>query len=157
MPQKPFDPFQNWLKNPGSRQGQPIAGTPREDKPGSTPSSTVDPRKARRRQVLRFLFHPELGTSFNSMAVSHGMFVRLVTTLFIQAELLPPGYGSGLELQQLKLLPLLAEAYRNLEFSRKGLPKVLFFAAFIGSIGVAVLSVVLFLLALLGTGHPKGH
>lgn len=136
-----FDPF-NQKPN---RPQPPIAGS-------KIPQTPQD-KKMQRKQVMRFLFNPELGSSFEGMAQTHSMFLRLMANIFLQTGLIDASFRGFTDPTAMGLASLMREAYKNLEFTKEGLPKVLLFGAFVGSLAAVVLSAILFALAL--AGHPK--
>lgn len=135
-----FDPF-------NQQQNRPRAGTP-TGKP-------ADDKKKKRNQVLRFMFHPELGNSFHEVTEGHVHFVRLIGNLFLQTGLVDATYPGFSDPAQMKLVTLIRTAYNNLEFTREGLPRVLLFAAFVGSMAAVIVAVLLFFLTVAAPVQQK--
>lgn len=73
----PFNPFQPPPPRQNYRQPEPLV-----DKKGRP----IDPRKQRLREVMRFLFNPELGSGLEGLKETHGMFLRLVSNIFLQTD-----------------------------------------------------------------------
>lgn len=128
-----FDPF-----NQQQRAGRPVAGTPIGDEQGKP--------KKKRNEVLNFMFNPEIGESFKGVSEGHEHFVRLIANLFLQTGLIDASYPGFADPRQMKIITIMYMAYRNLEFTRDGLPRVLLFAAFVGSLFAVAISIILFFL-----------
>lgn len=128
-----FDPFNQ--RPTGPFKG-PIAGTPMAGKGD----------KSQRNKVLRFMFNPEIGDDLRNMRGQHEHFLKLIANIFLQTGLIDAAYPGFTDPSQLTLRSLILEAYHNLRFTREGLPQVLLFGAFIGSLVVVGLSVVFFVL-----------
>lgn len=141
-----FDPFNQQPQN----LHRPLAGT-RIPSPG-------DDKREQRKQVMRFLFHPELGQGFQSLTGTHKMFVKLVANLFLQTGLVDATYPGFRDPQQLGIISLIITAYRGLEFNEAGMPRVLLFVAFVGSLFTVVFSLAIFLFSFAshsaGSGGP---
>src|SRR5262245_35056044 len=109
---------------------------PPENRPTSASGKKpVDPHKEDRRKVMRFLFHPELGSGLQGMKETHGLFLRLVCNIFLQTGMVDAAYPGIADPKKLSLASLLKYAYEHLEFTREGMPRVLMFGAFIASMG----------------------
>src|SRR4051812_10919545 len=103
MSYKPFNPF---VPPPRpQRREEPVV-----DKKGRP----IDPIKAQRNKVARFLINPELGSGFQDMKQTHGMFLRLVSNIFLQVGLIDAAYPGISDEKKLTLRSLLTYAYRNL-------------------------------------------
>jgi hypothetical protein len=140
-----FDPFNQ--QKPRPRTGRPVAGRPVDD-----PDKAA--AKDKRRKVLRYMFNPEIGQDFRNFNESHTYFVRFIANLFLQTGLVDASYPGFADREQMKLITLIEAAYRNLEFTREGMPRVLLFAAFVGSFVSVALAIVLFVLSLINTPAP---
>ncbi len=139
-----FDPFNQQPGGPFKGRG-PIAGIPTGNQK----------EKSQTGKILRFMFNPELGEDLKNMRGQHGHFLKLISNLFLQTGLVDASYIGFVDPNQLGLISLIKEARKNLRFTREGLPQVLLFFAFVGSLAVVGLSVIFFILAL-GT-NPGGH
>lgn len=138
----PFNPFTQPPRRPqnGAQMGARNAG----QKPGNNKGTKAE-AKAKRSKVLRFMFNPEFGSSFEGFKEAHGLFLRLVANVFLQAGLIDATYPGLSDPQQLKLKTLLETAYRDLQYTREGMPRVLLFYAFVGSMAAVVISLLIFL------------
>jgi hypothetical protein len=136
-----FDPF-NQL---GNKQ-RPLAGTPQDGG-----------KKATRNKVLRYMFNPELGEDFKNFSQNHTQFLKLVANIFLQTGLIDASYLGFTDPSQLGLKSLLETAYRNLRFTRDGMPQVLLYFAFVGSLVVVALSIVFFILSLGSNPRPPSQ
>ncbi|NDE91455.1 MAG: hypothetical protein EB059_10050 [Alphaproteobacteria bacterium] len=131
---KNFDPF---------NQQRPLAGRPME-KNGKEKTQTG--------KVLRYMFNPEIGDDIKNFRQNHTHFLRLITNIFLQTGLIDASYRGLANPDRYGLKELLVHAYRNLRFTREGLPQVLLYFAFVGSLVVVALSIVFFILSL--SSHP---
>ena len=144
-----FDPF-------NQRPRQSYAPSPR-------PRAPLDEKlaaKMQRKQVMRFLFNPEVGQSFEGLKETHGLFLRLVANVFLQTGLVDAAYPGFRDASALTLPSLLRYAYAQLEFTREGLPRVLLFGAFVGSLVAVVLAMIVFVFSVLHaapTAAPGPH
>ncbi len=131
-----FDPFNQQGPFKGQR---PIAGTPTEQQ-GKQKSQTS--------KILRYMFNPEFGEDIKNMRGSHGHFLKLICNIFLQTGLIDAAYPGLADPSQMGLKSLMEYAYRNLRFTREGLPQVLLFFAFAGSLVVVGLSVLFFIISI---------
>jgi hypothetical protein len=134
---KPFNPF---VPPPQNRPQQPVDNKGRP----------VDPRKEQRRKIMRFLFHPELGSGFDGLKETHGLFLRLVSNVFLQTGVIDAAYPGIADPKKLSFVSLMQYAYNNLEFTREGMPRALMFGAFIASLLAVLMAMILFAAHLLG-------
>lgn len=141
-----FDPFNQQPGGPFKGQ-RPIAGIPNEPN-GKQRSQTS--------KILRFMFNPELGEDIKNMRGSHDQFLKLISNLFLQTGLIDASYPGFADPNQMGLKSLMETAYRNLRFTREGLPQVLLFFAFAGSLVVVALSIVFFILSIGSNPRPSG-
>ncbi|MBI3418649.1 MAG: hypothetical protein HY053_00740 [Proteobacteria bacterium] len=139
----PFNPFQppppqrpNFIQQP-----QP----PLVDKKGRP----IDPRTQKRREIMRFLLNPELGSGLEGLHETHGMFLRLICNIFLQTGVIDAAYPGIADPKQLTLLSLLHYAASHLEFTQEGMPRVLMFGAFVASLLAMVLTVIFFIVHVL--------
>ncbi len=132
-----FDPFNQQPGNPFKGQ-RPIAGIPTGNQKGKTQTG----------KILRYMFNPELGEDIRNMRGQHGHFLKLITNLFLQTGLIDATYIGLADPSRMGLISLIEEAYKNLRFTREGLPQVLLFATFVGSLAVVALSIVFFIMML---------
>jgi len=130
-----FDPFNQQPKGPFKGQ---LSGTPTGKKKPSTETG----------KILRFMFNPELGEDLKSMRGQHSHFLKLISNLFLQTGLIDASYIGFIDPNQMGLISLIQEAHKNLRYTREGLPQLLLFWAFVGSLIVVGLSVVFFILAI---------
>jgi hypothetical protein len=139
-----FSPFNPFTQPPPRRpQQRPTAGVKQKN--------PKDAGKEKHGQVLRFLFNPELGQGFESLHQTHGMFLRLIANVFLQTGLIDATYEGLRDPQKLKLVTLIETAYHGLEYTRLGMPRVLLFASFVGSLFAVALSILIFALSLFST------
>jgi hypothetical protein len=141
---KPFNPF---VPPPQQKREEPLV----VDKKGRP----VDPIKAQRRKIARFLINPELGSGFQDMKQTHGLFLRLVCNVFLQIGLIDAAYPGISDEKKLNLRTMLIYAYNNLEYTREGMPRVLMFYSFIFSIAAMALAIMVFAIQLTGAGDPR--
>jgi hypothetical protein len=139
-----FDPFNQQPK--GQMGNRPMAGTPNNGKNAD---------KSQRSKILRFMFNPEIGEDLKNFRTNHGHFLQLVANIFLQTGLIDASYIGFTDKSQMGLKSLMEEAYKNLRFTREGMPQVLLFVAFAGSLVVVVLSILFFVLSL--GMNPKGR
>ncbi len=140
-----FDPFNQQQGGPFKGQ-RPIAGTPTGNQKEKSQTS----------KVLRFMFNPELGEDIKNMRSSHGQFLKLISNIFLQTGLIDASYPGLADPNRLGLKSLMETAYRNLRFTREGLPQVLLFFAFAGSLVVVALSILFFVLSISSNPRPSG-
>jgi hypothetical protein len=135
---RPFNPFVPPPQNRPQQQQVDNKGRP------------IDPRKEQRRKVMRFLFHPELGSGFEGLKDTHMLFVRLVSNIFLQTGVIDAAYPGIADPTKLSFLSLMKYAANSLEFTREGMPRVLMFGAFIASILAVLMAMALFAAHLFG-------
>lgn len=136
-----FDPFNQQPKGPFKG---PLAGRPTGKQKESTQTG----------KILRFMFNPELGEDLKSMRGQHSHFLKLIANLFLQTGLIDASYIGFIDPNQMGLVSLIQEAHKNLRYTREGLPQLLLFWAFVGSLIVVGLSVVFFILAVGSSPAP---
>lgn len=141
---QPFNPFSQPQKQ--KPQG-PVAGTKKA-------ASPKEEARAKRNQVLRFMFNPELGQGFQSMRETHQVFLGLVANVFLQTGLIDATYPGLRDPAQLKLATLLKAAHASLEYTREGMPRVMLYYAFVGSMVAVVLSIFIFIITI-ASSHPR--
>lgn len=139
---QPFNPFSQPQKQ--KPQG-PVAGT----KVGGTKEEA----RAKRNKVLRFMFNPELGQGFDSMRETHLVFLGLVANIFLQTGLIDATYPGLRDPKQLKLATLIRTAHEGLQYTRDGMPRVMLFYSFVGSMVAVVLSILVFIITIM-SAHP---
>lgn len=140
-----FDPFNQQPGGPFKGQ-RPLAGIPTGEKKEKSQTS----------KILRFMFNPELGEDIKNLRGSHGQFLKLISNLFLQTGLIDASYPGFADPNQMGLKSLMETAYRNLRFTREGLPQVLLFFAFAGSLVVVGLSVLFFIVSIGSNPRPSG-
>jgi hypothetical protein len=138
MSYRPFNPF---VPPPQNRPVRPQV----DDK-----GRPIDPRKEQRSKVMRFLFHPELGSGFEGLKETHVLFLRLVCNIFLQTGVIDAAYPGIADPKRLSFIGLMQYAANSLQFTREGMPRVLMFGAFIASILAVLLSMILFIVHLVG-------
>lgn len=109
---------QNWQRDPGTNK-------------------TVAPSKLRVGvgTALRYMYKPRLGQSFNEIGRNNSMFTRMMAGVFASQGLFPRNHPALRdETQHLSLTAVLGTAYNNLNWTKDGLPQILFFFAVIGTI-----------------------
>jgi hypothetical protein len=150
MSYKPFNPFV-----PPPQPQKPKRGPEFFDKQGKP----IDPKKAERRKITRFLLNPEIGAGIQDMKATHGLFLRLVCNIFLQVGLIDAAYPGIADERKLGLRSLITYAFRNLEYTREGMPRVLMFYSFLASIAAMGFAFVIFMLHVMGSsgGHPAAH
>ena len=139
-----FDPFNQQPKGPFKG---PLAGVPTGNKKDTTQTN----------KILRFMFNPEIGEDLKSMRGQHSHFLKLIANLFLQTGLIDASYIGFIDPSQMGLVSIIQEAHKNLRYTREGLPQVLLFFAFVGSLAVVALSVVFFVLAMGANPAPPPH
>lgn len=150
----PFNPFTQNQRRPPNR-GTGAASRPQQPNPKDAKAQ----KKAQRSKVMRYMFNPELGSSLEGIKETHGMFMRLVANIFLQTGLIDATYPGLRDPKQLKLLTLIETAYRGLEYTREGMPRVLLFGAFVGSLAAVVLAVLIFIVSIMSSSPtpPKAR
>lgn len=136
-----FDPF-----NQQQNQQRPIAGTPI--------NNPMDGKKTRGK-ILRFMFNPEFGEDIRNMRQNHTHFLKLVTNIFLQTGLIDASYQGLRDNSQLGLRSLVETAFKNLQFTKEGLPQVLLFFTFVGSMAVIVMCLLFFMISLGSSPHAR--
>ncbi len=134
---KPFNPF--------SAPPEQKPGAPRFDKKGRP----IDPAKERARQIRSFLFKPDLTSGLQDLRETHGLFLRIISNVFLQTGLIDAAYPGIADPKKLSLVSLLRYAGSQLEFTREGMPRVLMYFAFVGSLAAVALSILIFALHLM--------
>lgn len=135
-----FDPFNQHPQRPI----RPLAGRPI--------AHDAQNEKIQRKDVMRFLFNPELGSGLQSLNQTHQLFLKLIANLFLQTGLVDATYVGFRDPSRLSLITLVYTAYRGLELTREGIPRVLLFASFVGSMVAVVLSLLILLIGFAQSG-----
>ncbi len=140
-----FDPFN---QQPGGpfKGPRPIAGIPTGNQK----------EKSQTGKILRFMFNPEFGEDIKNMGGQHSHFLKLITNLFLQTGLIDATYIGLVDPNRMGLVSLIKEAHKNLRYTRDGLPQLLLFYSFVGSLVVVGLSVIFFIV-MLGTNPSPPH
>lgn len=132
-----FDPFN---QRPSQQQQRPIAGVP-----------MGEPNQGNKKQgskILRFMFNPEIGEDFKNLRQNHTHFLQLISNIFLQTGLIDAAYPGFTDPNKMGLRSLLEEAYRNLRFTKEGIPQILLFFSFVGSLIVIGMSLLFFIISL---------
>jgi hypothetical protein len=107
-----------WQRDPGS------------DKPQSPGKVRVGVGTA-----LRYMYKPRLGQSLGEIGRNNGMFTRMIAGVFASQGLFPKNHPALRdETQRLPLTGVLTTAFNNLNWTKDGVPQILFFFAVIGTI-----------------------
>ncbi len=151
----PFNPFTQPPRRPQNSRPGTAQGRPQQPSPKDLKAQ----KKEQRSKVMRYMFNPELGSSLEGIKETHGHFMRLIANIFLQTGLIDAAYPGLRDPKQLKLLTLIETAYRGLEYTREGMPRVLLFAAFVGSLAAVVLAVLIFAVSIMSSSPtpPKAR
>ncbi|MDR3423856.1 MAG: DotA/TraY family protein [Alphaproteobacteria bacterium] len=122
--------------------------------PGKRDKASDQPQK---RSILGFLFNPHLGDSVRPMRENAQTFLQLLAMVFAIYHLIPKNYpGLHDDKARLSLFGILGTAWRRLEFTHEGAPRVILFFAIIGLMLFSVFLVATTLLSLaIGHAHAQ--
>ena len=112
----------------------------------------------KKRSVLGLLFNPRVDREIEPLKQSMGMFVRMLALIFASYRLFPknhPAFNDSTV--RLTLGTVIGTAFKQLAFTKKGVPQVIVFFAIVGCLLFALLSVVTLLLSLVvAPAHAQG-
>lgn len=129
---------QNWQRDPSKDARSPAA----------TAKSTVG-------TALKFMYKPRFGRSIGEIGRTSGIFTRMIAGVFMTQGLFPrqhPAFKD--ESIHLSFADVILTSFRNLNWTKDGMPQVAFFFAVIGTI---IFSVIGFILALTGMFTTQAH
>ena len=130
---------QNWQRDPG----------------GKNAKSPDTQRKIGVGSALRFMYVPRIGRSFGEIGRSNGIFVRMIAGVFMSQGLFPRQHPAFKDASvHLGLGEVIGIAFHNLNWTKEGLPQILFFLAILGTI---VFSAIGFFLALGSMFTTQAH
>lgn len=118
----------------------------------------ADDTAPKKQSLAGFLFNPRLGDDIRPIGENISMFVRFIALAFAANGLFPRNHPAllGETGHRLTMGMVISTAYRNVSFTREGLPKAILFFAIVGCLAFSALAVItLFLLLLTGTAHAE--
>lgn len=129
---------------------------PQATKAKAEPSKNT--RKITAGSIFRLMYAPRLGSSFSEISRNSGIFTRLIASIFVLQGLFPRQHPALRDNNlRLPLSEVLHTAYRQLRWTKAGLPQIVFFFAVVATM---VMTVIGFILALMnvfvGTAHAQG-
>ena len=125
---------------------------------GKNKSAKTDEPK--RRSIFGTLFNPEIGVSLRPLSENATAFTHLLALIFASNGLFPKNHPAllGVEGARLSLSGIFETAWRDLSFTKEGLPKVILFFAVTGTLIFSILAVITFLLFMaLGSAHAQNN
>ncbi len=96
-------------------------------------------RRRRLRKILKILLSPKLGPAVRPLQDSGRRLIHLIANVFAIYRLLPKNYpGLGNMEEPMSLKKVFADAWKNVKFTKEGLPQAILFFAIIGAIVFSV-------------------
>ncbi len=116
-----------------------------------------------KQSMAGFLLKPDIGGSIRPIGESVSMFVRLIAMIFASSGLFPknhPALTGALPMNdpsaRLTLMQVVSTGWNSFSFTKEDLPKALMFFAFVGTMGIGVVILFMFLMSLMsGTAHAQ--